>query len=79
MGNQREAERREALRREALRVHARYASEVVEALDFCPFSAPARAAGRVQTRVLFGREPSLDALLLRSGLSPQTPASPSAG
>jgi hypothetical protein len=63
MGNEREAVRREALRREALRVHARYASEVIEALNFCPFSAPARAAGRVQTRVLFGPEPSLDETL----------------
>src|SRR5262249_48601810 len=63
MQNDREALRREALRREALRVHARYASEVIEALNFCPFSAPARAAGRVHTRVLFGHEPSIDETL----------------
>ncbi len=63
MASEREAQRREALRREAVRVHARYAGEVIEALNFCPFAAAARAAGRVQTRVLFGPEPSLDETL----------------
>lgn len=47
---------REALRQEALRVHARYASEVVEDLGFCPWAAPARRQGRVRTLVLFGSD-----------------------
>jgi hypothetical protein len=50
---------REALRAEVLRVHLRYAREVVEALGFCPWAAGARAEGRVQTRVVFGRDPDL--------------------
>jgi hypothetical protein len=54
---------RHALEREALRVHQRYASEIVEALNFCPFSAPARAEGRVTLRVLFGPEPDLSQTL----------------
>jgi hypothetical protein len=49
---------REALRREALRVHLRYAREVVEAFDFCPWAREAREAGRVRTLVLFGEPAS---------------------
>jgi hypothetical protein len=50
---------REALRAEVLRVHLRYAQEIVEALGFCPWAAGARAEGRVQTRIVFGRDPDL--------------------
>jgi hypothetical protein len=40
-----------ALEREALRLHARYTTEVVEALGLCPWAADARLAGRVCTHV----------------------------
>lgn len=40
-----------ALEREALRLHARYTTEVVEALGLCPWAAEARLAGRVCTHV----------------------------
>src|SRR5689334_11563398 len=52
---------REALQRETLRVHARYATEVVEALGFCPWAAGARQKGRVRTLVRFGVEVELSA------------------
>ena len=50
---------REALREEVLRVHLRYTQELVEALGFCPWAAGARGAGRVRTRIVFGRDPDL--------------------
>ncbi len=53
----------EALRAEALRIHDRYVREVVEAFGFCPWAAPARARGRVQSRVLFGELPELEPTL----------------
>lgn len=40
-----------ALERESLRLHARYTTEVVEALGLCPWAEPARAEGRVHTAV----------------------------
>jgi hypothetical protein len=46
----------EALRAEALRIHARYVTEVVEALGLCPWAEGARLAGHVRTEVVFGRE-----------------------
>lgn len=52
-----------ALLAEALRVHQRYAQEVVEALGFCPWAAAARADGRVQTRVVLGRDLDLERTL----------------
>jgi hypothetical protein len=54
---------REALRAEALRVHLRYAQELVEAFGFCPWAAAARAAGQVQTRIVFGRDADLEQTL----------------
>ena len=45
---------RDALRAEALRIHARYVTEVVEALGFCPWAKDARQAGRVRCEVVFG-------------------------
>lgn len=40
-----------ALERESLRLHARYTSEVVEALGLCPWAESARTSGQVLTRV----------------------------
>jgi hypothetical protein len=54
---------RDALRIEALRINRRYVLEVVEALGFCPWATAARLQGRVQTRIVFGREPELDTTL----------------
>lgn len=42
----------EALRNEALRVYRRYAIEVVERFDLCPWAAYARRDGRVQECVI---------------------------
>jgi hypothetical protein len=39
------------LEREALRLHARYTTEIVEALELCPWAQEARREGRVETRV----------------------------
>jgi hypothetical protein len=41
----------EALAREALRLNARFLEEVVEALDLCPWSRPARQRGEVLRHV----------------------------
>ena len=41
-----------ALRREALRVYRRYALEVVEGFDLCPWAAYARRDGRVAEQVI---------------------------
>lgn len=38
--------------REALRVYERYATEIVEALDICPWATRARETGKVATRVV---------------------------
>jgi hypothetical protein len=54
---------REALRAEVLRVHARYVSEVVEALGFCPWAAVARRQGRVRTVAILGESPTLESVL----------------
>jgi hypothetical protein len=49
--------------REALRVYERYATEVVEGLDICPWASRARADGRVATRfVLASSQPEEEAL-----------------
>ena len=42
----------DALKREALRVYQRYASEVVEAFDLCPWAAYAKRDGRVAELVI---------------------------
>lgn len=47
----------EQLRAEALRVYGRYATEVVEALGFCPWARRAREQGRVSPQVLLSSEP----------------------
>lgn len=45
------------LRREALRVYERYAVEVVERFDLCPWAARARRDGHVTERVILGENP----------------------
>jgi hypothetical protein len=49
----------DALRREALRVYKRYALELVEGFDLCPWAASARRKGSVVERVILA-ENSLD-------------------
>ena len=44
--------------REVIRVYERYAVEVVERFDLCPWAERARQAGRVEPRVLFDSDPS---------------------
>lgn len=53
----------ERLRREALRVYERYAVEVVEAFQLCPWARRARLDGRVRTDVLIGAVPGVDGIL----------------
>jgi hypothetical protein len=53
----------QALEREALRVYGRYATEVVEALGFCPWAQRAREEGRVRPQVLTVDAPEPDAVL----------------
>lgn len=57
-----------ALERECLRVYRRYAVEVVEALDFCPYAERCRAEGR--TREVVVLRPELD---LERGLAEVEP------
>jgi hypothetical protein len=52
-----------ALHAEALRVYRRYAVEVVEALDFCPWAAKARRDGAVREVVVLERGEPTDAAL----------------
>jgi hypothetical protein len=52
-----------ALEREALRVYERYATEVVEALGFCPWAQRAREEGRVRPLVLTVQAPEPAAAL----------------
>ena len=49
----------DAITREALRLHARYTTEVVEALGLCPWAADARRAGRVSTHVVRSDSPEV--------------------
>lgn len=60
---------------EALRLNARYATEVVEPLDLCPFARHARTAGRVRNLVLLQTTPdvapalaAMDALVADPGV-----------
>lgn len=53
----------ERLRAEALRVYRRYAVEVVEAMEFCPWAAKARREGVVRETVILAREEPLEAAL----------------
>jgi hypothetical protein len=54
------------LRREAIRLYRRYQTEIVEALNLCPWAERARIEGRVRETVLFcttlGEESTLEAL-----------------
>lgn len=43
---------------EVIRIYERYAVEVVERFDLCPWAERSRQAGRVQPRVLFDSDPS---------------------
>ena len=52
------ADRDAALARECLRVYRRYAVEIVEALDFCPYAARCRSEGRTREVVVLA--PALD-------------------
>jgi hypothetical protein len=52
-----------ALEREARRIYFRFATEVVESLTFCPWARDARETGRVDCRVIFGTEPTLEHVL----------------
>jgi hypothetical protein len=61
-----------ALRREALRVYRRYALEVVEGFDLCPWAAYARRDGRVVECVILAENPAdpLQSLTQLSALLP---------
>lgn len=54
------------LSREAVRLYRRYQTEIVEALNLCPWAERARLEGRVRETVLFctglDEEPALDAI-----------------
>src|SRR5688572_4724007 len=58
-------DREERLRREAVRVYERYATEVVEAFQLCPWARRARQDGRVRTCVVTDPEPPIEHLLDR--------------
>lgn len=55
------------LTKEALRVYERYATEIVEGFDICPWASRARADGKVATRVVLAdadaEGPALDVVL----------------
>ena len=51
------------LRREALRVYERYAVEVVEAFQLCPWARRARLDGHVRTHVLVEATPAVETVL----------------
>ena len=53
----------ERLRREALRVYERYAVEVVEAFQLCPWARRARLDGQVRTDVLVQPAPDVGLIL----------------
>ncbi|UJR82706.1 DUF1415 family protein [Sandaracinus amylolyticus] len=53
----------DALVRECLRVYRRYAVEIVEALDFCPYAARCREEARTREVVVLARELDLDRAL----------------
>lgn len=55
--------RDERLRAEAVRVYRRYAIEIVEAMDFCPWAAKARRDGVVRESVILERGEPLEAAL----------------
>src|SRR5262245_8122359 len=52
------------LRDEALRVYARYATELVERFDLCPWARRARLDGRTRELVILGRNPQQFAVSL---------------
>lgn len=53
----------ERLRAECLRVYQRYATEVVEALQLCPWARRARLEGRVRPRVILDHAPAVASVL----------------
>jgi hypothetical protein len=53
----------ERLRREAERVYERYATEVVEAFQLCPWARRARLDGRARTHVVIDATPAVDDIL----------------
>ncbi|AKF04688.1 DUF1415 family protein [Sandaracinus amylolyticus] len=53
----------DALVRECLRVYRRYAVEIVETLDFCPYAARCREEGRTREVVVLARELDLERAL----------------
>jgi hypothetical protein len=53
----------ERLRREALRVYERYAVEVVEAFQLCPWARRARLDGHVRTQVIVDATPGVALIL----------------
>lgn len=53
----------ERLRAECLRVYHRYAVEVVEALQLCPWARRARLDGRVRARVILDQAPAAERVL----------------
>jgi hypothetical protein len=57
----------EKLRAEALRVYRRYAIEVVEAMEFCPWAAKARRSGVVREHVILAQGEPLEAALEAAG------------
>jgi hypothetical protein len=65
----------EQLIREALRVYERYAIEVVEGFDICPWASRARAEGKVETKIILAETQAeadaqaLDAILGVAGTS----------
>lgn len=52
-----------AIEAEVVRIYRRYATEVVEAFNFCPWAAGARAEGHVREFVVVDPDPSRETLL----------------
>lgn len=52
-----------AFEAEVLRINGRYNAEIIEALDLCPYAAPARVAGSSIRRVLWDATLSVEAVL----------------
>lgn len=57
----------EALSREAIRIYRRYQTEVVEALNLCPWAERSRIEGHVREWVLTGAEPDITSSLAAIG------------
>jgi len=59
------------LAREAARLYERYATEIVERFDLCPFAAHARTAGRVFLRVITDAAPLAATVRMIAELDPE--------